>query len=150
MLVARWVRPHSAPVSWAGRKLHLCSRQLARPSLRVLGDVTDDMFPFPAYLPKSKPVTRFPSGIPAIHLSPPPTHTHTHAAHARSHQENIRGMFSPWTQGRWMSLSCFFFVPFCIWMLCETKDGLSPGLRKKSAKATNDCFHHPLLSSLVF
>lgn len=37
------------------------------------GDVINGMFPYPAYLTKSKPVTQFPSRIPTIHLRPPPT-----------------------------------------------------------------------------
>lgn len=84
----------SAAGSWPG------------PSPRV---VLMSQSPHPAYLPKSKPVTQFPSSIPAIHPRPPPTHTHTytHAMHAgSSHQENIRGLFSSWMHGRWMILSC--------------------------------------------
>lgn len=49
-------------------------------------DVTDDMFPHHAYLPKPKPVTTmFPWRIPTLHLSPPPNqpkHMHAHSRKA--------------------------------------------------------------------
>lgn len=62
------------------------------------------------------------SSLPAFQPYIPALHPHT--AHASSHQENIRGQFSPWIQGRWISLSrgtAFCAGLFCIWMLCETQ-----------------------------
>lgn len=84
MLIARWARPHSAPLSSAGRKLHLCSRQLVQPSPRVVVMSQTAYSLTPAYLPRSKPVTQYPSRIPTI-TSQPSTHTQHTQLHTQLH-----------------------------------------------------------------
>lgn len=115
----------SAPVSTAGRKLHLCSRQPAQPSRAEpsgggAGDVTDDMFPTPR-LPSLSPNLSL-SSPPAFQAIHPSTHPHTHTLHMHTHtRKTLEFVFSMDTGGRWMSLS--YRTAFCaellwIWVLC--------------------------------
>lgn len=81
MSVARWIKPRSE-----GRKLHLCSRQLARAEPSGGGDVRDDMPPPPQ--PPRTPPSRVPTchSVPlqhSSHTSQPSTHTQHMHAHTR-------------------------------------------------------------------